>query len=279
MSDLHALLDTVDLAYSESGNGPPLVLLHGLGSGQRDWELQTPAFAPAYRVIIPDLRGHGRSPKPRGHYRMSQLAADVALLLMRLEARPAHVLGLSLGGAVAQQLAIDHPELVHSLVLVNTVSRFVTTQWRQRLLGVRRFASVYLEGMDKVADQVADRLFPLLEQAPVRAEAVTRLASNDPAAYRASLWAVVRFDVSFLLDLITCPVLVIAGDRDTTLPLEAKRQLAERLPNARFCVLANSGHASPIDQPEEFNRLVLDFLHSVDGQPGGGAHSQNGGSS
>jgi pimeloyl-ACP methyl ester carboxylesterase len=261
----HDLLDTVDLAYTEYGaTGRPLVLLHGLGGSQDDWPLQLPFFSPRYRVICVDLRGHGRSPKPPGLYRMSQFAADLALLLMRLEAHPAHVLGLSLGGAVAQQLAVDHPDLVRSLVLVNTLARFLTTQWRQRLLGARRFLSTYLRGIDAVADDIAVRLFPMVDQAELRAMARTRLASNDPAAYRASLWAVARFDVTFLLDLIDCPVLVVAGDRDATLPLEPKRQLADRLPNARFQLIENSAHATPIDQPGVFNDLVLDFLKDVD---------------
>lgn len=257
-----ALLDTVDLAYSVAGDGPPVVLLHGLGGCQDNWELQLPAFTPHFRVIAPDLRGHGQSPKPKGPYRMAQLAADVAMLLMRLQTGPARVLGLSLGGAVAQQLAIDEPQLVRSLVLVNTLPRFVSHDWRQRLLGLRRFLAAYFAGMDKVADDVARRLFPLVEQTPLRLEAAARLALNDPAAYRATLWAVARFDVTFLLDLITCPTLVVAGEQDTTLPLEPKRQLAEHLPNARFLVIANSGHATPIDQPEVFNTAVLEFWQS-----------------
>ena len=259
MSD-DALLDTVDLAYRQTGSGPPLVLVHGMGGSQEDWVQQLPAFLAHYRVVTVDLRGHGQSPKPPGPYRMSQFSADLALLLMRIDARPAHVLGLSLGGAVAQQLAVDFPELVRSLILVNTLPRFVTAHWRQRLQGLRRFANLYFHGMDRVAEDVAGRLFPLLEQAPLRHEAVTRLANNDLQAYRATLWAVARFDVTFLLDLITCPVLVISGDRDTTLPLGPKRALAEGLPFGRLQIIPNSGHATPVDQPEPFNRAVLDFL-------------------
>lgn len=254
------LLDTVDLAYAEAGAGAPLVLLHGLGSSRHDWALQLPAFVPAYRTIAVDLRGHGQSPKPPGPYRIAQFAADVALLLMRLDARPAHILGLSLGGAVAQQLALDYPELVQSLILANTASHFVTTEWRQRLFGARRFAGAYLQPMDKVAVQVADRLFPLLEQTPLRNEAIARIASNDPKAYRACLWAVARFNVTFLLELIACPALVIAGDQDTTVPFAAKQILAQRIPNSHLLVISNSGHATPIDQPEAFNSAVLAFL-------------------
>ena len=263
MTTSYDLLDTVDLAYGEAGAGAPLVLLHGLGSSRHDWALQLPAFVSNYRTIAVDLRGHGASPRPAGPYRIAQFAADVALLLMRIDARPAHVVALSLGGAVAQQLALDYPELVRSLVLTNTASRFVTSEWRQRLFGMRRFAGAYLQGMDQVAVQVADRLFPLLEQTPLRNEAITRIAANDPKAYRASLWAVARFNTTFLLELITCPTLVIAGDRDTTVPLAAKQVLAQGIPNSRLLIIPNSGHATPVDQPEQFNRAVLDFLKAV----------------
>lgn len=264
MSDSLDLLDAMDLAYSETGSGLPLILIHGLGSSQRDWELQGPVFARHYRVVTVDLRGHGQSPKPKGPYRMGQLAADVALLLMRIHARPAHVIGLSLGGAVALQLAIDEPELLRSLVLVNTLPRFVSSSWRVRLLGMRRLATSYFGGMDTMADDVARSLFPLAEQLPLRLEAGMRLALNDPAAYRSCLWALVRFDVTFMLDLIRCPTLVVAGDRDPTLGLEAKRLLAQAIPDARFQVIADSGHATPIDQHEAFNALTTAFLAEVD---------------
>ncbi|MCS6844579.1 MAG: alpha/beta hydrolase [Caldilineales bacterium] len=257
--------EPIELAYSEIGSGPPLVLLHGLGGGQDNWQLQVPALAPRYRLILPDLRGHGRSPKPKGPYRMEQMAADVAKLLRRLEAWPAHVLGLSLGGAVALQLALDEPRLVRSLVLVNTLPKFATADWRQRMLGVRRFVAAYVLGMDRIAEQVAGRLFPKPEQGLLRAEAAAHLARNDLAAYRASLWAVARFDVTPRLSKIACPALVIAGDQDTTLPLEPKRRLAEQIPGARLLVVPNSGHATPLDQPEAFNAAVLGFLAQIEG--------------
>ena len=253
-------LDTVDLAYGEAGHGPSLVLLHGLGSSRNDWLLQLPTFIPRYRTVAVDLRGHGGSPKPSGPYRLEQLAADVAELLRRIDAHPAHVLGISLGGAVAQQLALDFPELVRSLVLVNTAARFVSESWQQRLTGVKRMASVYLFGMDRVAEAVATRLFPKPEQTQLRRETVERIRNNDLAAYRATLWAIVRFDVQARLGEIRCPTLVVAGEQDTTVPLASKRRLAQRIPRSRLEIIANSGHATPVDQPEAFNRVVMAFL-------------------
>lgn len=255
---------TLDLAYGEAGHGRSLVLLHGLGSSRNDWLLQLPAFTQRYRTVTVDLRGHGLSPKPGGPYRIEQLAADAARLIEQLGARPAHILGVSLGGAVAQQIALDFPDLVHSLILVNTAARLVSDQWSQRLMGLRRMAGVYVYGMDRVAEQVAARLFPRPEQAALRRETAQRLACNDLAAYRATLWAIARFDVRARLGEIACPTLVVAGDRDNTVPLAAKRLLAQRIPHSRLEVIADSGHATPVDQPEAFNRVVLRFLAEVE---------------
>jgi 3-oxoadipate enol-lactonase len=256
--------DAVDLAYGEAGHGSPLVLLHGLGSSRNDWLLQLPALVPRYRTVAVDLRGHGGSPPPPGPYRLDHFAADVAQLLQRIGAHPAHVVGISLGGAVALQLALDFPELMHSLVLVNTAARFVSDSWQQRLMGMKRMASVYLFGMDRVAKAVAARLFPKPEQVQLRRETVERIRNNDLAAYRATLWAIARFDVQARLGEISCPALVVAGDQDTTVPLASKRLLAERIPHSRMEIIADSGHATPVDQPEAFNRVFMQFLEQLE---------------
>jgi pimeloyl-ACP methyl ester carboxylesterase len=256
--------NTVDLAYGEAGHGPPVLLLHGLGSSRNDWLMQLLALVPRCRIVAVDLRGHGLSPKPSGPYRMEMLAADVAQLLARIDARPAHIIGISLGGAVAQQVALDAPHLTRSLLLVNTAARFVSSDWRQRLLGARRLAGVYLGSMDRTAQAVADRLFPWPEQAALRRETAQRIAANDLHAYRATLWAIARFDVRDRLGEIRCPTLVVAGDADSTVPLAAKRLLAERIPGSRLDIIPRSGHATPVDQPEAFNQVMLRYLDEVE---------------
>ena len=115
-------------------------------------------------------------------------------------------------------------------------------------------------GMKKQAEAVARELFPHPGQETLRRIAVERLAENDPLAYRATLWAVLRFDGRRDLDRILVPTLVVAGAEDTTVSMEAKRELATRIPNAWLEVVPNSGHATPLDQPEAFNRLLLEFL-------------------
>jgi len=116
--------DGVNLYYEEQGSGPPLLFIHGLGSSARDWDQQIPEFSSrGYRVIAFDLRGHGQSDKPPGPYTLPLFAADTAALLERLgvdPANPAHVVGVSLGGGVAFQLAIDRPALVKTLTIVNS---------------------------------------------------------------------------------------------------------------------------------------------------------------
>lgn len=269
--------NTLDLAYGEAGHGPPLVLLHGLGSSRNDWLLQLPTLIARYRTIAVDLRGHGASPAPSGSISIALLAADVARLLRRLDAPPAHLLGISLGGAVALQLALDFPELVRSLVLVNTAARFISTSWQQRLTGLRRVAGVYLYGMDRVAEGVAMRLFPRPEQDALRRETVERLGRNNLAAYRATLWAIARFDVRARLHEIACPTLIVAGDEDTTVPLASKRLLAQRIPHSRLVIIARSGHATPVDQPEAFNRIVVQFLEEISQQPAAHNTTRDGG--
>ena len=247
----------------ESGSGEAILFLHGLGSCGQDWMLQVPACVERYHVIAPDLRGHGQTSKPNGGVRVSHLANDVLGLLDALYVARAHVVGLSLGGCVAQQLALDAPARVRSLTLVNTFARLEPASPRHALMIASRMVVLGLRGLPAQAHFVAARLFPKPEQAPLRKLAAERIAANDPATYRRLLFAIRAFDVRNRLGEIKCPTLVIAGDRDTTVPLPAKRYLAARIPGARYELVADSGHATPIDQPEVFNRLVLEFIGSV----------------
>jgi 3-oxoadipate enol-lactonase len=126
-------IDDIQIAYQHIGAGEPVLLIHGLGSSARDWEFQTPALAARYQVIAADLRGHGGSSKPRGRYRITRFATDMAELLQGLAAAPAHVVGLSLGGMVALELALSRPDLVRSLVVINSGPAAPASTLRERL--------------------------------------------------------------------------------------------------------------------------------------------------
>ena len=118
----YRFVNGVRLRYETWGVGSaPLVLIHGLGSSADDWFLQLPALAPHYLCMAVDLRGHGLSGKPAGRYSVGLFAADVAGLIHALDLAPAHIVGLSLGGMVAQQLAVAHRQVVRSLTLMNTL--------------------------------------------------------------------------------------------------------------------------------------------------------------
>ncbi|TFG47851.1 MAG: alpha/beta fold hydrolase, partial [Anaerolineales bacterium] len=112
----------IEFYYEIHGYGEPFLLLHGLGSSTRDWELQMGHFSNYFQVITMDLRGHGLSGKPPGPYSVRLFAADAAELLKVLSVHPAHILGISLGGMVALQLAVDYPDLCQSLVVVNSTA-------------------------------------------------------------------------------------------------------------------------------------------------------------
>jgi 3-oxoadipate enol-lactonase len=247
--------------FKESGAGDALLFLHGLGSCSQDWPLQMPVFCSRFRVIAPDL--HGQTDKPRKRVSIAQMTADVACLLDELGVKRTHIVGLSMGGCVAQQLALDDPARVRSLTLVNTFARFDPGAPGNAIpLGIR-LGVLSVLGLPAQARFVAARMFPKPEQAQLRTLAAERIASNDLATYYRLLFAISAFNVTRRLREIACPTLVIAGDRDTTVPLSAKQFLAAHIRGARFELVADSGHATPIDQPDVFNGLVMGFVQSV----------------
>jgi pimeloyl-ACP methyl ester carboxylesterase len=262
--------DDVQLRYETYGAGNPVVFLHGLGSGADDWALQVPAFAERHRVITVDLRAHGQS-RFHGALTVEQMAADVAVLLDHLSAAPAHVVGLSLGGCVALALGIHHPAQVRSLTLVNTFARFQTAGLSGLWRSMKRLWLLQFRPIREVAEFVAAGLFPKPEQGVLREAAIASLSRNSREAYWAALHAIRRFDARAQLGAIRCPTLVVMGERDRTVPHAAGELLARSIPGAHKLVLADSGHASPMDQPESFNAAVLRFLESSEWKAGRGA--------
>lgn len=253
----------IRLRYELWGEGEtPLVLLHGLGSSADDWLLQLPAFAPYFKCIPLDLRGHGASDKPPGRYSVALFAADAAKLLHQLGLAPAHVLGLSLGGLVAQQLAIAHAPVVRSLTLINTFpGLWPPTRSLPHMLWRRRATLLRPNDMAATASAIASDLFPDARLALLRDWTARRLAANDAGAYRRAALAVLAFRPNRrLLEQLTLPTLIVAGDSDRVVPGVYQQRLRARLPHAQFVSIANSGHASPLDQPDAVNEAVLRFL-------------------
>lgn len=252
----------IKLYYESAGKGDALFLLHGLGSRGEDWGLQVPFFASQYRIITADMRGHGQSDKPPGPYSVPMMAADVLGLLDVLGIESAHIVGLSMGGMIAFQLAVDHQERVRSMVIVNSGPALVPRSAGEWLRIRQRLVLAQLFGPARTGKFLSKRLFPKPIQSLAREQFIEQWAKNDRDAYLASIRALVGWSVMDRIGAIRCPVLVISGDRDYT-PLDLKRQYTALIPGAEFVIIDDSGHATPIDQPDKFNRTVLDFLERI----------------
>jgi len=252
----------VTLHVEERGtpDGAALLLLHGLGSCSEDWAFQLPRFETRYRVILVDLPGHGRSPLSRGRVSVEGLAEAVQGVLAARAAPPVHALGLSLGGCVALALALRAPARVRSLILVNAFARLRPAGLRGAGRLAVRLGLLAAAPMTAVASHVARGLFPRPEQRDLYLAAVARLSRTPRAAYLSGVRALARFDARARLAAVACPTLIVAGAADATVPLALQEALARGVPGARLAVVAGSGHATPHDRPEEFTRLVMDFL-------------------
>lgn len=249
----------IGIEYDIHGTGPALLLIHGLGSCKEDWEAQREPFAQGYRVISFDMRGHGASDKPAGHYSIAQFAADAAGLLRALGIDTAHVVGISLGGAVAFQLALDHPELVKTLTIVNSGPDATVRTFKEKLAVWMRRYVVRRKGMAKLASLIGPHLFPRPEHRAVRERFIERTARNDPLAYLQAFDALIGWNVAERVGAIACPVLAIAADQDYT-PLSMKEAYVARIPGARLAVVADARHALPMEKPEQFNTVLKNFL-------------------
>ena len=251
--------DGINLYYEIHGEGQPLLFIHGLGSSTRDWEFQVTEFSKSYKVITLDLRGHGQSDKPAGPYSMSMFAADVTGLLRGLGIDRAHVVGLSLGGGVAFQLAVDAPQMLKSLTIVNSTPELIVRTFKERMTVWQRIAIVKLLGMRKMGEVLSKRLFIKPEQEDIRQMFVTRWAENDQRAYLNAMRALVGWSVSARIGSISCPTLVIAADQDYS-HVSVKEAYTAQIPGARLAVIPDSRHATPVEHPQEFNLVLQKFL-------------------
>lgn len=259
-----ALSNDVTIHYEEYNlaGSPTVLLLHGLGSAGADWLLQFKPLGDAgYRVLAPDLRGFGQSTWP-GHTSVPEMAQDMVLLLDAVGARVVHVVGISMGGTVALQLALGRAERVRRLVLANTFARLRPQGLNGHLYFILRMLLMYTLGLETQARVAAERMLPRPEQAVYRYQLYQRVVHTDPRAYRAAMWALIRFDVEERLADIRSPTLVITGGQDTTVPPAAQRRLVAGIPGARQVVLPEAGHVVIADSPVAFNQALLPFLGS-----------------
>ncbi|HSX70646.1 MAG TPA: alpha/beta hydrolase, partial [Pseudomonas sp.] len=224
------------LHYEDHGQGEPVLLVHGLGSSIQDWEYQIPHLLQRRRVLALDLRGHGRSDKPRERYSIAAFAEDVAALIEHLGLPNVHLVGISMGGMVGFQLGVERPELLRSLTIVNSEPEVKARSAADWWMLAKRWTLSRLLSMETIGKGLGRLLFPRPEQAELRAKVEQRWPQNDKRAYLAALDAIIGWGVRERLSAIACPVLVVSADRDYT-PVATKEAYVRELPNARLVVI------------------------------------------
>lgn len=264
-----SLLKSSSIHYTDTNpdGTPPILLLHGLGASSESWVLQIPVLAEhGYRVICPDTRGFGRSLYRGGDLSVQAMAADFAVLLDSLDAYPAVVVGISMGGTQALQLALDFPHLVKRLMLVNTFAKLRPRDLSGWFYFIQRFMLIHLVSVPKQAEVVSQRLFPLEDQEELRRRYIAEVNQANPSAYRKAFRSLARFNAANELNKLQIPTLVLTGKKDTTVPIDAQISLARNIPGAKH-VMLDGGHAVSVENPDAFNSYLLAFIEEDEPDP------------
>lgn len=245
--------------YDMKGKGDPLLLLHGLGSKGSDWKPQVDYFSQKYTVILPDMRGHGQSAIMKGKYSIPIFAEDVASLLQFLGIASTHIAGISMGGAIAQQLAVSHPERVKTLMVINAQPDFRMYTLKNKWKLMQRFLIIRIMGMRKMGEFLGERLLPKQEHALLRKRFADDWELNNKSAYLKAMKAVTHWDILDNYESIDCPVLFLASDQDYT-SVSKKKAFSDRMKHAKLEVIHNAHHAVTIEHPERVNAVMDLFM-------------------
>ncbi len=270
MIEHEVLVDGIRIHVAEAGSGPPLLLLHGLAATHANWEFTAPAFADRWRVIVPDLPGHGQSGKPNAPYTIDFYAGVIRSLGRELGIDEVVVAGNSLGGLIALELGCAYPRWTRALVLAAPAGGFPVAMrpvgWALGAVTGARVLRLALERsidrcfFDPSSPGSVERRRILLESLrhddyPHFARAIRRSLAGTIAAARQPLASLLQ------------PVLLVWGRQDRLVGLARSRQLLREIPHARLAVIERCGHVPMLEQPEEFNRIVSDFLRVVEAAP------------
>jgi len=252
-----------DIYYEVTGSGEPLLMIMGFLSDSRMWMLQTPAFSEHFTCITFDNRGVGNSSRPPGPYTMEQMAADAIAVLDDAGVDKAHVLGISMGGAIAQHVALKVPERVRSLVLAATWSQ--PNQWLERLSAISAQLTEHV-GAEAFGSSVLLWLFTpalFINSPDVIAVIEQMMTTIQPPmeSFENQLAAVHAHDTTEQLHQITAPTLVMGARRDFMVPPELAQIIADSIPGSRFEML-EGGHGFSAENTAEFNRVILEFLQA-----------------
>lgn len=258
-------VDDIQMAYTDTGLGLPVVLLHGYPFNRSLWSEQVNALSNSYRVITPDLRGMGETDATQGPATMNQMAQDVAALLDQLEISRAVVGGLSMGGYVALAFYKQFPSRVRALVLTDTRAQADTEEGKQTRFQLAEKARA--EGMAGIADSMLPKLLTP-ETVSKRPEVVKRvrdmmLKTKPEGAAGALLGMAERDDQTPLLSQISCPTLIMVGQEDPITPVQDSEKMHHEIAGSRLVVIENAAHVSNLERTEQFNEELTRFLNPL----------------
>jgi 3-oxoadipate enol-lactonase len=263
-----AQVNGIGMYYQVYGEGEPLVMIQGDGGSHNGWFFQTRTFRRHFQVVVFDNRGIGRTDKSAGPYTIETMAVDTLGLMDHLGIERAHILGVSLGGIVAQDIAIHHPERVKKLVLACTTTGEAEDAdvhpEMLRVLGVAEgstevdFESVdFTNTMNAVISLAFNRRFYRMFLAPLSA---FYLKQAGVEGHRQQMEAVVGYSTAAELHRVQAPTMVITGTGDRIVSPRSSEVIASRLPGARLVKIEGGSHAFNIEMRGRFNKEVLDFL-------------------
>jgi 3-oxoadipate enol-lactonase len=254
-------IDTYYEIHGKEGD-PWLVLSHSLACSVRMWDPQIEALKDRYRVLAYDTRGHGQSGAPQGPYTLEMLSDDLHALLAHLGIRKAHFVGLSMGGMIGQTFALRYPGVFETLTLADTTSRYpaeAQAMWQERI----RIAES--QGMEPLVQPTLERWFTeaFRKSSPGAVSRVAALVRTTPVpGYVGCCAAIPKIDLSARLKEIGCPILVVCGEQDPATPPAMAREIHDNAPGSRLALIPQAAHLSNIEQPQAFNRALLEFLSS-----------------
>jgi pimeloyl-ACP methyl ester carboxylesterase len=254
-------LDSINLRYTDAGQGLPLVFLHGFPLSRGVWQKQIESFRSSYRVIAPDLRGFGDSETQPGPTTMAQYAADLRALLHKLATGPVVLIGHSMGGYVALAFARQFPEMLRGLVLVGTKAGQDTTE---AAAGRRVMAEkVKTEGVLELIEAMAPKMLTAGNlDARMAAQVLGFMVPSRPAGMIEALLGMAdRPDATAFLAQIAVPTLVITGADDTLIPPAESDTLAKEIRGAQLKVIPHAGHLIAFERPDKFNHVLKEWLN------------------
>ncbi len=266
-----ANVNGINLFYKVQGQGEPLVMIQGYSGGHDGWFFQTRVFKKHYKTITFDPRGIGKSDKPAEPYTVRTMADDVIKLMDHLNIEKAHVLGISLGGIVAQELAINYPQRLMKLVLASTTTGEENTDDIHpellQALGVEAGATEldgesvdFIKAMDTIINLAFSKKLYRILLLPMAKLQMKRVGIEG---HRRQMEAVSGHSTLDRLHLIEAPTLVITGTADRIVSPRSSETIASRLPDAKLVMIEGGSHAMLIEMRGRFNKEILDFLRNT----------------